>query len=324
MKKFFARLLGGKPSPIGWQGTAERIGDYSVVRKLGSGGTSDVFLGVHVDSMATAAIKQLSLKRSAAAHRQMFQTESLLCGKLDHPNIVGLYGASFADPAHIHLVMEYVDGCALDCHEAAGGLLAPAKVVEVMRQAAEGLRYLAQEGVIHRDLKPGNLLLRRDGRVKIADFGCAILPGRQQEALRVAGSLPYMSPEQIRAEALDHRADMYSLGAVFYRLLTGQVPIAAREDEEAPSYARRILETQPAPLLQQRPDVSAALAAVIERMLRKEAAARYASWDDFLHALHRASSPQQAVDEEWRARWQSFELQRAQLLGRDRELSFGM
>lgn len=325
MKALFEKLIGTRESPIGRDTQVQRIGDYSVVRKIGSGGTSDVYLCLHREKLATAAIKQLSLKRAASAHQQMFQNESQLCGMLDHPNIVSLYGADLADPAGAHLVMEYVEGCSLDAHEEPDTLLAVDTVVDVIRQAAQGLQYLAAEGLVHRDIKPGNILLRKDGRVKLADFGCAIVPGQPQSALRVAGSLPFMSPEQISGERLTELSDMYSLGAVFYRLLTGHHPVEAEEDESPHSYARRIMAGRPAPIADYRPEVPTGLAAVVNKMLAKEPAARYDSWQTFLYTLQRSAAagfPDTA--EAYQQRWRALELQRrARSTPNDRSLSFG-
>lgn len=323
MKSLVARLLGNKSSPIGHDVAVQRIGDYSIVRKLGSGGTSDVYLGLHHKTMATAAIKQLSSRCSTDAHRQMFLTESLLCGMLDHPNVIHLYGSSFSDPSATHLIMEYVEGCSLEQHEHPDSLLPVEKVVEVIRQAAEGLRYLAQEGVIHRDIKPGNILLRKDGRVKISDFGCAILQGLPHAALRVAGSLPYMSPEQITGKPMGPLSDMYSLGVVFYRLLTGHHPVEAKEGEDAPSYARRIINSLSIPVEHLRPELPTGVAAVVERMLSKDVADRYESWDVFLHALHCSMQTRLRHDDEFETQWKSFRLQREKTLPDDFGLSFG-
>lgn len=322
MKAFFAKLLGGR-SPIGGHEDVRRIGDYTVVRKIGSGGTSDVYLGLHVETMATAAIKRLSLRCSAASHRDMFATEARLCGVLDHPNIVSLYSADLADVGGAHLIMEYVEGESLEKHDTSGALLPVDKVTDVMRQAAEALSHLAEEGIIHRDIKPGNILVRRDGRVKIADFGCAILDGKASSSLRVAGSLPFMAPEQIAGRELGSHADMYSLGAVFYRLLTGHHPIAAEPGEEAHVYATRILHTRPAPIARYRQDVPPALAVIVERMLRKEPEDRYESWSMFLHELYRASAEKYPEHEALSVQWKSFEIRRQ--LGRthDYSLSFG-
>lgn len=322
MRAFFSKLIGGR-SPIGRREEVRRIGDYTVVRRIGSGGTSDVYLGVHRETMATAAIKQLSLKRSAASHRDMFATEARLCGVLHHPNIVSLYSADLADSGGAYLVMEYVEGESLEKHDTPSALLPVEKVMDVMRQAAEALSHLAEEGIIHRDIKPGNIMVRRDGRVKIADFGCAILDGHASSSLRVAGSLPFMAPEQIAGRDLGPQADMYSLGAVFYRLLTGHHPIAAEPGEEPQAYARRILDSRPVPIARYRQDIPPAFAVIVERMLRKEPGDRYESWNAFLHELYRASMEKYPEHEALSVQWKSFEIRRQLRRTRDYNLSFG-
>ncbi len=323
MKAFFAKWIGGK-SPIAPRELTRRIGDYTVVRKIGAGGTSDVYLGLHVETLATAAIKQLSLKCSAASHREMFATEARLCGVLDHPNIVNLYNANLGEPSGAYLVMEYIEGHSLDRHDTPETLLPIEQVVDVMRQVAQALSHLAEEGIVHRDIKPGNIMLRRDGRVKIADFGCAVLDGKPSGSLRVAGSLPFMAPEQIAGQAVGPNADMYSLGAVFYRLLTGHHPIVAEDGEEPPVYANRILHSRYTPIERYRQDVPAVISAIVGRMLRKTPEERYDSWSVFLHELYRASVAKYPADEELSVQWKSFELgHQGRNLQHDYSLSFG-
>jgi eukaryotic-like serine/threonine-protein kinase len=324
LKELFSRLVGVKASPIGRRESVQRIGDYTIVRKIGSGGTSDVYLGLHVNTMATVAIKQLDLKCNAASHKEMFYVESLMCGRMDHPNIVSIYWANLDEPGGSYLVMEFVDGMTLDRFVSNKSLLPVETVVDIMRQSAEALRYLAGEGVIHRDIKPGNIILRKDGRVKIADFGCALLDDYPAASLRVAGSLPYMAPEQIDGKPIGHLSDMYSLGAVFYHLLTGRHPFELDDDQNAHSYARKILGMRPTPVMECRQDVPPGIARVVERMLQKKPEDRYESWNVFLSELYRASVNKYAADEEFAMQWQSIEIrEREQAARREYGFSFG-
>jgi eukaryotic-like serine/threonine-protein kinase len=323
MKTFFSRFAGTRPTPIQHRESVKRIGDYSIVREIGAGATSNVFLGIHVRTLAAAAIKQLSPQFTSAAHREMFATEASLCGKMAHPNIVDMYGAEMGAGESPYLVMEYVDGNSLDKFDSPETLLPIETVIDVMRQSAEALRYASRLGIVHRDVKPGNIIVRKDGRVKMADFGCAITSEPNKAVVAIAGSLPYMSPEQLQGEALGPQSDIYSLGVVFYRLLTGHYPFAMGDDQTARTYARKILAGRYAPVDAHRPDVPAGIKKFLDRALRTSPTERLTSWDEFLEQLHRASREKYAENEKLVLGWQSFEIRQRQLVvPRVHDLSF--
>ena len=188
------------PSPI------IRIGNYSIVNQLGEGAFSNVYLGMRDGSFASVAIKQLRKGSQSGQHKAMFATEVELGRKMDHKNIVRVLNADFDETSGAYLVMEYINGISLDHHEHAETLLPLNKVVSVIEQVAGALQYAAGLGVVHRDVKPGNIIMMPNGVVKLADFGCAIPAHKTGEV--VAGSLAYMSPEQLEGEALDERADI--------------------------------------------------------------------------------------------------------------------
>jgi eukaryotic-like serine/threonine-protein kinase len=324
LKSFFAKLVGNK-TPLQRRESIRRIGEYSVVREIGAGVTSNVYLGLHVTSMKAAAVKQLSLKYSSPSHRQMFATEASLCGQMDHPNIVDLYGADLDAPGGPYLVMEYVDGNSLDKFDSPETLLPIETVIDIMRQSAEALRYAATLGIVHRDVKPGNIIVRKDGRVKIADFGCAIIRNTNGQQLGIAGSLPYMSPEQIEGKLLTHQSDIYSLGAVFYRLLTGHYAHPMEAGQTAQIYARKILSNSHTSIETYRQGVPPDIAKFVDRALRKNLEERHGSWDEFLGDLHRASTAGYAGDERLNTNWQSFEIrQRQRITPRTYDWSFSM
>lgn len=323
MKSFFSNLLG--TTPIQRRENVQRIGDYTVVREIGSGATSNVYLGLHISSMQAAAVKQLSLKFSSPAHKQMFATEASLCGQMEHPNIVDMYGADLNAPGGPYLVMEYVDGNSLDKFDSPETLLPVETVIDVMRQSAEALKYAATLGIIHRDVKPGNIIIRKDGRVKIADFGCAIINSSSSTQLGVAGSLPYMSPEQIEGKPLGYQSDIYSLGSVFYRLLTGHYAYPMAAGQTAKTYAHRILDTRYTPIAAYRNDVPAELVKLIDRSLQKKLSMRHGTWEEFLYDLHHASVAGYSENEKLSTNWQSFEIrQRERIRPRKYDLSFSM
>ena len=247
--------------------------DVEVVRVLGRGGMGAVYEARQVTLDRPVAVKVLppEVGRDPAAAAR-FLREARALAKLSHPNVVGVHDFGRTPetetddgpvPGLLYIVMEYVDGADLRAALAAG--IEPADALAVVRQMADALEYAHARGIVHRDIKPENVLLTRDGAVKIADFGLAKLAdpdaaaGRAETAHTRAGqamgTLHYMAPEQLRgADAVDHRADLYSFGVVLYELLTGSLPLGrfAPPSEKAGTDARldavvlRALETDPA------------------------------------------------------------------------------
>src|SRR5258708_2028952 len=151
-----------------------------------------------------------------------------LAGKPNHPHIVEILDA-VVEPEHSYLVMEYVPGTTLEVHSDVTNLLPLNKVVEIIFKCIRALEYAFQHGVIHRDIKPGNILLSESGDTKVSDFGASFQQRHGQETTQLTGvgSPAYMSPEQIRMEDITHQTDIYSLGVVMYRMLTGRLPYEA-------------------------------------------------------------------------------------------------
>ena len=287
------------------------------------GATSHVYLGLHVTSMKLAALKRLSLQYSSLSHHRMFATEASLCGKMNHPNIVSLHGADLEATDGPYLVMEFVDGNSLDRFDGPDNLLPTETVVDVMRQSAQALRYASALDIVHRDVKPGNIIVRKDGVVKIADFGCAITRNTVGPQLGLAGSLPYMSPEQIEGRPLTHQSDIYSLGAVFYRLLTGHYPHPMKPGQTPQAYADYILKSRPTPIQIYRRHVPPAIASFVDRALQKKLSARHASWDEFIEELQQAAVAEHANDELLNIDWQSSEIRsRQRMVPRSCDWSF--
>lgn len=259
-----------------------RIGNYSIVELIGEGATSNVYHAQHVKSLASVAIKQL--RRQGEIYRTMFASEVELGGKMHHKNIVRVLSADLEEKNGPYLVMEYVKGVALDHHDRVNTLPPILTVLSVIEQVANALRYAAQLGVVHRDVKPGNIILLPNGLAKLTDFGCAIPVSAMGG--EVAGSLAYMSPEQLDGESLDQRADIYALGAVIYRLLTGKHTFEADNVFDA----RIAIHNYPiTPISTYRKKLPAQLIAVIERALEKDRDARYATWDEFIHDFGNAA-----------------------------------
>ncbi len=197
-------------------------GRYRVERELGRGGMATVFLAHDEELRRPVALKVLAEHLAGDdTFRARFIREAKLAGRLSHPNVVQVYDAGETDEQPF-IVMEYVSGKTLaEC-----GRLAPERVVSLGVQACAGLQHAHEAGLVHRDVKPGNLLLRDDGVLKIADFGIA----RAAEATRhtqvgtLLGTAAYLAPEQIAGEDATTASDVYSLGAVLYELLTGRPP----------------------------------------------------------------------------------------------------
>lgn len=266
--------------------TAETIGNYKVARLLGRGATSNVYLAVDQTTFKLVAIKKIRPECNLGIQRKMFAVEASLCGKLNHPNIVSLLDANISDPGNTYLIMEYVEGESLQNHATSDKLLPVETVLDVVRQSAEALNYAYQMGIIHRDVKPANIILRDDGLVKLTDFGCALLFDSDTTQISVAGSLSYMSPEQVMGKPLNHQSDIYSMGAVLYRLLTGHNTFTATDNYAAMTQ----ITSQPhIPIEKHRADLPRELCRIVDRALQKNLEDRYQDWGEFLSDLYAVS-----------------------------------
>ena len=190
---------------------------------------------------------------------------------------MAIYDAMIADDAS-HIVMEYVNGGTLEKYAEPGNLLPIDRVVEYMFKCCRALNYAQFNGVIHRDIKPANMLLTMDGDIKISDMGAALLLDIEQTQISNIGSPGYMSPEQLRSEVLTHQTDIYSLGVVMYRLLTGYAPFKA---DNLPALCQLILHSTPPTLCSLRPDIAPQLERVVLKAMHKDRGERYQNWKDF-------------------------------------------
>ena len=263
------------------------IGKYSVERELGRGASGTVYLGHDRLRNTQVAIKQahaslLADTRQAARYRRLLHNEATLVARLSHPHIVALLDADeAADPPY--LVFEYVDGQALSSFTTPDHLLPVAEVLDIAFKCCHALDYAHRQGLVHRDIKPANLMLRRDGELKVADFGTALsLRSDDTQIAGLVGSPSYMSPEQIKEQTLTHSSDMFSLGVVVYELLTGRNPFAA---DSTYTTIYRINTEHPTALSLIRPELPVRLDEVIARALAKQPDDRYPSWSDFAQAL---------------------------------------
>ncbi len=265
------------------------IGKYKVLERLGSGGFAQVYLCEHKLMRRRVAVKVLPVakaKNSSALER--FYREARAAAALDHPNIVHAYDIDQDNDLHF-IVMEYVDGANLQEIVKRSGPLSVPRACHYMQQAALALQNAHEHSLVHRDIKPGNILVDRTGVVKILDMGLALIFSDEDELLTkkfddgTLGTADYLSPEQaIDSHAVDIRTDIYSLGVTFYFLLTGKPPF------EGVPLAQKLLAHQmkaPPPIAGFRKDVSAAVMAVIDKMMAKDAAERYATPGEVFDAL---------------------------------------
>ena len=275
----------------GFRAPPSQIGKYPVVREIGAGATSRVYLARDPFADRDVAIKVLEFQKDAdpeAEHIQhkAFVAEASLAGKLNHPHIVDIYDA-VVEPDRSYLVMEYVPGRTLDEYASPTTLLPLPKVVEMIFKCIRALEYAANHGIIHRDIKPGNIILSEKGEVKVGDFGASFQQrlAEQTTQIRGVGSPAYMSPEQLRLEELNQQSDIYSLGVTMFRLLTGRLPYEAGS-HAALIYA--ILNTpEPAPS-SLRPELPALLDQIVLKAIAKDPANRYPSWLEFGKDVTRA------------------------------------
>ena len=266
------------------------IGKYRVLKLIGEGATSEVFLCHDDFQNRDVAIKRVRPVVSSDAmeghfSERFYAAEAALVGRLNHPNVVQIFDA-VPDPVSPYLVMEYVPGSTLRPYCRADQLLSLELIVEIGFKCAMALGYVYRQGLIHRDVKPANLLaVLNNGSVtdvKISDFGSVLNLASDVTQIHRVGSLAYMSPEQLEGDPLDARADMYSLGAVLYHLIAGRPPFDAQVQS---AMMQQIYHVQPGPLGALRTGVSAGLDAVVQRALAKNPEQRYATWDEFAQAL---------------------------------------
>jgi serine/threonine protein kinase len=265
------------------------IGKYKVLEKLGSGGMGQVFLCEHKLMRRRVAVKVLpTQKASDPSSLDRFYREARAVAALDHQNIVRAYDIDQDENLHF-LVMEYVDGSSLQDMVRKTGKMDVTRACHYIYWSAIGLQHAHASGLIHRDIKPGNILVDRTGVVKILDLGLARFFNDDQDLLTkkydesVLGTADYLAPEQaIDSHTVDGRADIYSLGATFYFLLTGQPPFAEG------SVAQKLLWHQnrnPKPVREVRPEVPVEVAVIIEKMMAKKPQDRYQTPEKLAEAL---------------------------------------
>jgi serine/threonine protein kinase len=270
---------------------------YRVLECIGAGGMGAVYKAVHLRMGRLVALKVLHARfTTQPAFVERFRREVQAAARLSHANIVTAHDADQAGDLHF-LVMEYVPGTPLDRLVAARGPLPLREACDYARQAALGLQHAFEQGTVHRDVKPSNLMLTSTGQVKVLDFGLALLAGDTDPGGEISapilGTPDYVAPEQARCPSgADTRADVYGLGCTLYFLLTGEPPFPG------PTALQKLLAHQdrtPPRVTARRPDVPAELEAILERMLAKDPARRYSTPLDVARELGRFADPSDAT-----------------------------
>src|SRR3954447_21415154 len=287
-------------------------GRYRVLKRLGAGGMAEVWCAEDEVLGRRVALKLLGGRFAEDPEfRERFRREAQAAAGLTHPNIVGIFDRSEWEGTP-YIAMELVDGQTLKELVTERGPLPLETAVGLTEQILRALAYAHRRGIVHRDVKPQNVILDPDGQAKVADFGIARAGDTSQmtQTGAIVGTMQYLSPEQAEGHPVDRRADLYSVGIVLYELLTGQVPF----DGEAPiAIAIKQINERPVPPGQLEPGIPPTLEAVVMRALEKDPARRYQSAEEFIAALEaalRAPTRQiiaepaaEWVEEEPRSRW---------------------
>ena len=259
------------------------ISQYRITEKLGGGGMGVVYKAHHTRLDRAVALKFLPPHLSADPDANVrFIREAKAASALDHTNICTIYDIGETDDEQLYIVMAYYQGQTLKYRLADG--LSIDESVEIAIQVARGLERAHEAGIVHRDIKPPNLMVTDRGEVKILDFGVAKLGGSVEltKAGSTLGTAAYMSPEQTQGEEVDARTDVWALGVVLYQMLTGQRPFRGDYDQ-AVIYS--ILNQEPEPLSAVLPETPEALSQIVETMLSKEASARHETMAEVLDVL---------------------------------------
>ncbi len=278
---------------------AEKVSHYRILEKLGAGGMGEVYLAEDMKLGRKVAIKILSQEFTTNKDRlHRFEQEAAAASNLNHPNILTIHEVGTDDGRH-YIATEFIDGVTLR-RKAAGSQLEMPEILDIAIQIASALEEAHAAGIVHRDIKPDNIMVRRNGYVKVLDFGLAKLTETvdrspldgeaatrvmvQTDAGVVMGTSHYMSPEQARGKPVDARSDIWSLGVVIYELVAGRTPF---EGETSTDVIVAITQKEPPPLARFAPNVPAELDWIVMKALRKDREERYQTTRELLTDLRR-------------------------------------
>jgi serine/threonine-protein kinase len=259
---------------------------YTIVTRLGSGGMADVYLAE--DNLLGRRVALKLLHHRFAEDQEFverFRREASSAAGLSHPNVVAVFDRGEWNGTY-YIAMEYLPGRSLKAVVREHGALSPNDAIDIVVQILLATRFAHKRGIIHRDIKPHNVILDEEGRAKVTDFGIARAGASDMTMTgSIMGTAQYLSPEQAQGHAVSETSDLYAVGVVLYELLTGNVPF---EGDSAVSIALKQVSVEPVPPSRINPEVSPALEGVVMRSLAKDPTARFASADEFISALQQA------------------------------------
>ncbi|HUU51679.1 MAG TPA: serine/threonine-protein kinase [Candidatus Heimdallarchaeota archaeon] len=287
----------------------EKIGKYKIIGELGKGAMGIVYKGIDPDINREVAIKLIRFdmvsedsEKEDAARR--FIREAQSAGNLEHPNIITIYEVGREDN-QTFIVMQYVDGESLKQAISAGKRFSPVEVVDLMTCLCDALELAHQNKIVHRDIKPGNILLDKQGRPYLVDFGVARMEmSTMTQSGTIVGTPSYMSPEQIQGIRVDSRADIFSLGVIIYEMLTGKRPF---EGDHITTIVYKIMNEEPTNIREMKKDLPDGFEQVINKALEKDSNKRYQSCKELAADLKNIGA--------WSDRTISSGLQRSEVLG---------
>ena len=254
-----------------------RLGRYEILEELGRGAMGIVYKGRDPKLDRLTAIKTIRFtddfdEDQAGKIREQFYREAEVVAKLSHPNIVTIYDVG-EDLDLSYLAMEYLEGESLEAFARKEQLMSIRKTIDVTAQVCDALAYAHTHGIVHRDIKPANIMILKNGLVKVTDFGIARATASSKTRTGVIKGTPYyMSPEQISGMKVDGRSDIFSLGIVFYQLLTGELPFGG---ENLAAIMYQITTVDPEPPTKYNPKIYKAAVAILNRALEKNLESRY-------------------------------------------------
>jgi serine/threonine-protein kinase len=266
----------------------KKLGKYKVLEEIGRGGMAIVYRARQESLDRIVAIKELDLSRTATDPKALerFELEAKAAASLDHPSIITVHDF-WERSKKAYIAMEFVDGLELKEVLAITGTVGPVTAARIGISLCKALSYAHERGIVHRDVKPGNVMLSAQGSVKLADFGIVLVSGTADLTTtgQVIGTPSFMSPEQIKGEEVGPTSDMFSLGVVLYEMVTGVKPFTGPSDV---AVTHAIVRSRPLRIRKHNPKVPRRLVRVIMKAIRKKPNKRFATMDEMAEALGRA------------------------------------
>ena len=262
-----------------------RLGNYTILEEIGRGGMATVYRAVQVSLGRNVALKELDLSRLRSEPKALerFRLEAQAAAALDHPDIVTIYDL-WEEDDKAYIAMELIDGVELKDALRAAGSIEFVSAVLIAIAVSEALHYAHSRGMVHRDVKPGNIMLSTDGEIRLMDFGIVSVPGDADLTVggQILGTPAYMAPEQIAGEKLGPGADVFSLGAVLYEMIAGRKPFVGSSHV---ALIQAVLNKQPVPLHELDPQVPESISHAVQKCLEKSPEKRYGSMEEFSTVL---------------------------------------